>query len=30
MLEKQSRVFHIREQIKNIHHGAKGFVLLKS
>lgn len=30
MIEKQSRVFKVREQLKNIHLGAKGFVLLKS
>jgi len=30
MSEKQSRVFKVNEQIKNIYYGAKGFVLLKS
>lgn len=30
MLEKQSRVFTIQEQIKNIYLGAKGFVHLRS
>lgn len=28
--EKQSRVFHVKEQLHNIYYGAKGFVLLKT
>jgi len=30
MKQNQSRVFKIREQLRNIHYGAKGFVLLKT
>ena len=30
MKEKESRVFSVREQFKNIYFGAKGFVLLKT